>query len=288
LHTVCANGAFSSPAHAEEWRRKGTNALEQARALTPNAPHVLLEMGIRAARSGHWIEANDLFEQLTASYARYGMANQAWGSRGVFLLSVGRVREAIDALERARAQEPLAPAFAGFLSEAELAAGDLTAARAEIDRGLQLEGYRAWLVRLGFVVALTKDDRTEIEKQLVLMADGIPGVPLNRSLSLFLDAPAGAEAEIRKLASEATGSEKAALALWAAHYRKPDLSLELLAQAVPNLNEPSVLWQPLMSDVRRLPGFKDLVRRLGLVDYWRAHGWSDFCHPVQREDFACR
>jgi hypothetical protein len=95
--------------------------------------------------------------------------------------------------------------------------------------------------------------------------------------------------KIRKLASQATDPEKALLARWAAYYRKPELSLELLAEAVPNLSQPSVLWQPLMSDVRRLPEFKDLVRKLGLLDYyyWRAHGWSDFCHPLSHENFAC-
>jgi tetratricopeptide (TPR) repeat protein len=287
LHAVCTNGAFISPEHAEEWRRKGADALEQARALTPDSPHVLLETGIRAARSGHWLEANDIYEQLTDSYARYGMASQAWGPRGVFLLSVGRVREAIESLERARAQEPLAPTIAGFLSDAKLAAGDLTGAAAEIDRGLELEGLHAWLVGMRVVVALSRGDRAEIEQRLASMADGFPGVPLNRRVSQFLDAPVGVEQEIRKLASSATDSEKALLARWAAYYRKPELALELLTEAAPNLSLPSVLWQPLMRDVRRLPGFKDLVRKLGLVDYWRAHGWTDFCHPVDRDDFVC-
>jgi hypothetical protein len=40
--------------------------------------------------------------------------------------------------------------------------------------------------------------------------------------------------------------------------------------------------------MRQLPGFKDLVRDLGLVDYWRTSGkWSDFCHPVGEDDFEC-
>jgi hypothetical protein len=26
---------------------------------------------------------------------------------------------------------------------------------------------------------------------------------------------------------------------------------------------------------------------LGLVDYWRAKGWSEFCHPTSGDDFAC-
>jgi hypothetical protein len=33
--------------------------------------------------------------------------------------------------------------------------------------------------------------------------------------------------------------------------------------------------------------FKDLVQKLGLVDYWRTYGWPDFCHPSSCEDFVC-
>ena len=35
------------------------------------------------------------------------------------------------------------------------------------------------------------------------------------------------------------------------------------------------LWQPLLRDVRKLPAFKVFVHDLGLVEYWRADGWSD-------------
>jgi hypothetical protein len=30
-----------------------------------------------------------------------------------------------------------------------------------------------------------------------------------------------------------------------------------------------------------------VVRRIGLVDYWRARGWRDHCHPLGADDFAC-
>jgi hypothetical protein len=59
-----------------------------------------------------------------------------------------------------------------------------------------------------------------------------------------------------------------------------------LSEAAPYLSRPSVLWQPLMTDVRKLPAFRDIVQRLVLVDYWRSYGWADFCHSLSDPGFA--
>jgi hypothetical protein len=49
-----------------------------------------------------------------------------------------------------------------------------------------------------------------------------------------------------------------------------------------------LLWLAIHKDMRRLPGFKDLVRDLGLVDYWRTTGnWGQFCRPLGEDDFEC-
>jgi hypothetical protein len=48
------------------------------------------------------------------------------------------------------------------------------------------------------------------------------------------------------------------------------------------------IWRPIHKPMRLLPGFKDLVRELGLVDYWRTTGnWGDFCRPLGEGDFEC-
>jgi len=41
------------------------------------------------------------------------------------------------------------------------------------------------------------------------------------------------------------------------------------------------------ASVRNTERFKTLVRNAGMVDYWRARGWPDFCKPVGANDFAC-
>jgi len=44
---------------------------------------------------------------------------------------------------------------------------------------------------------------------------------------------------------------------------------------------------PLYAPLRKTERFKTLMRRAGLVAYWRARGWPDLCRPVGPDDFIC-
>ena len=45
--------------------------------------------------------------------------------------------------------------------------------------------------------------------------------------------------------------------------------------------------RPDFAPARRTERFKALMRKNGLVDYWRANGWPDLCHPTTGDDFIC-
>ncbi len=105
--------------------------------MTPDAPHVLLQLGIASARRGNFLETADLFQRLEKAYADLGMVGESTAPRGALLLAVGRIRAAIPALEKARSIDPLAPAYAQFLSRAYLANRDFRGANAEVARGLR-------------------------------------------------------------------------------------------------------------------------------------------------------
>jgi adenylate cyclase len=47
------------------------------------------------------------------------------------------------------------------------------------------------------------------------------------------------------------------------------------------------IWYPVMKDVRQLPRFKEYMKEIGLVDYWKRFGWPDLCRPVGDDDFVC-
>lgn len=46
-------------------------------------------------------------------------------------------------------------------------------------------------------------------------------------------------------------------------------------------------WFPVMHEVRQLPRFKSLIKKIGLVDYWNKFGWPDICHQLDGGDFKC-
>jgi TolB-like protein len=280
LSGTYGNAAFATPQRAAEWQRAAAESLERARQLTPEAPHVVLGLGIMATRRGDWLGGARFFQRLEEIHAERGMSAESAGPRGIFLLCVGRVREAIPALESARAHDPLAPAYAGFLSLAYTANGDYGVALGEIDRGLTLDGFREGLLGLGLSIALASRDRAEIDRRLAAITDIVPAAAIHRRLAKFLDQPKGVATEIRAIATTAADPEKVVLATWAAYFAEPQSALEIVAEVIARRAHPGALWHPLFADARRLPGFATLVGDLGMTDYWRVHGFGDFCKPA--------
>ena len=71
---------------------------------------------------------------------------------------------------------------------------------------------------------------------------------------------------------------------WTANlYGAPELALTFFNR----FPDEQAIWLPHYSAMRQLPGFKQVVRDLGLVDYWREFGWGEFCQPIADDDFEC-
>jgi TolB-like protein/Tfp pilus assembly protein PilF len=52
-------------------------------------------------------------------------------------------------------------------------------------------------------------------------------------------------------------------------------------------SSPQVLWASHFAAYRRSPQFKQFIRDIGVLDYWRAHGFPPQCRKLGAEDFAC-
>jgi TolB-like protein len=78
------------------------------------------------------------------------------------------------------------------------------------------------------------------------------------------------------------------IAILAAYFDDPELALAAKSNEVRYTpTRQGALWQPVMAEVRRLPGFKDLMHEINIVEYWREYGWPEACQPRGADDFIC-
>jgi TolB-like protein len=78
------------------------------------------------------------------------------------------------------------------------------------------------------------------------------------------------------------------IALLAAYFGDAEFALQTFEKDARYMSiRLQALWYPVMSVARRLPAFKDLVRDINLVEFWRASGWAEACQPLGGDDFSC-
>jgi hypothetical protein len=50
---------------------------------------------------------------------------------------------------------------------------------------------------------------------------------------------------------------------------------------------PEIVWHPSFAPVRKTETFKAYVRKMHVLDFWRAKGGPPQCHPATGDDFEC-
>ncbi|HVJ29801.1 MAG TPA: hypothetical protein VNA66_05770, partial [Gammaproteobacteria bacterium] len=288
LYCIHLDGSSVVPGRAEEYTRKAVEALEHARGLTPDAPFVRILSAREAMRRGDRLAAGAALDALPAGYWTADRYLTRDIFRGRTLIDAGFGKEAVDVLERARAADPFSPPAAMYLALAYAISGDSANAFATIDRGVELGFLVPILEGNAMLVALGTGDEDEIRRRVAALQPDAAGN--NDALVAHLGDPTAARAELRRIAATPAPPDyvrSVVMAHWAAYFGDPELALgELRNIAHAGLDE-AALWRPVLSEVRKLPGFKDLVRSEGLVDYWRAYGWPDVCRPTAGDDFEC-
>jgi hypothetical protein len=283
------------PGDTEIAAAKYEYARNRALELLPDSPMILGDQAFRAAAEGRWLEANTLYAKAygPASGNASRLDSNAYA---IFLIDSGRIREAVEYIERARMEHPKDRGLLENLAVAYAMTGDyqkgLEAARRarELQRG---PGAR----RLGIfsVAVLTSHDLELVEQWFGPASTDITEASLdklNAWARAYMEEPEEAKAILQREAAKLleTSASPTELATWANYYGVPDLALASFRQ-----EQKSAqfflrwhLWLPVSADMRKLPGFKDLMREFGLAEYWLESGeWPDFCGPLEDGDFIC-
>jgi DNA-binding winged helix-turn-helix (wHTH) protein/TolB-like protein/Flp pilus assembly protein TadD len=290
-------GAGESAAAA---RRGQENAIEQALRLIPDSPLVMEHLALMATADRRWSEAGDYYDAARLAWEKHFSGPYANAVYADFLILVGRIDDAIVHLEQARQVNPLDPDIARLLALAYGSSGDADAAREQLQSPLLGQSRSASILSRsprggspttsGYtLIALASRDPAlisshfgTIPESAVDFDDGMSPWALSR-----LDEPELAREILRSRAPQLQGP---AAATWANFFGDPELALSIYQGVPPGVQALLAfhLWSPDYSEMRKLPGFKDLVTELGLVDYWReTDNWSDFCRPIGPDEFMC-
>jgi TolB-like protein/DNA-binding SARP family transcriptional activator/Flp pilus assembly protein TadD len=272
----------SENAPAEELRRirvdyalKRSAAARRALELDPNSP----DANWALAMSHVSAETLPLREELLAKALALDPNNaDILTSYSTLLLRVGRLKDALPIRQQAVALEPFVPVYTGNLGEALWLNGQNEAALAVLKSGPRGNSRSAEIARVYASMGRFGDAADQV---LELPEALYPRELVADASRLLRTAPANAAApdSLPRLAS---------LGFVYLYIGAPMRALEFHEE----LGETGgggtlLLWHSSYAPLRKTERFKALMRKVGLVDYWRAKGWPEFCHPTTGDDFVC-
>jgi hypothetical protein len=242
-----------------------------------------------------WHAADAAFRRAQA-LAPPGESNAAILS-AQFFAGVGCSAEAVRVLQAARSADPLSMDVSQWLQMFLDIAGRSSEAQAEYERSKGLaKSHRDVREHQALQRIWDSGDEALIKAQArrFLNTQATPLLAVREALQV-LDQPAVALSLIRRAFDEPANQDPSRMMIlswYAAHFGDNALALNGLHRGFVDMNGGVYLasiWYPVLTEVRTAPGFKDLLRDLGLVDYWRSTGnWGEFARPVGSEDFECR
>jgi hypothetical protein len=247
-------------------RKAARDAAREANRLEPTLPQAHLELAFKAVERMQWMQAEREFAKASGD---------EMGQYAYLPFNTGHIKRAHNLFSSAKASD----SHNANLFMALIVTNDILGSTRKA-----LNLYRKG--RRQFTNWTAGDFNT------LVMLWGHPGLndALARSLArripgpvfavvnrLYGSPPAVMQTALKRLfanPSLANPINHMAIAAAAAKFGDPKLALRALRKAcvaVPLYSHK--FWQPLFSQVRKLPGFKTFMRKRGFLAYWRRYGW---------------
>jgi TolB-like protein/DNA-binding SARP family transcriptional activator len=262
---------------ADKWLPKSEAAAKRAIALDPNLPASYTSLGLTMAARSDFVEADRL---LAKALTLDPLDPEALHTHANLLVAVGHTKEALATRRHLMGLEPFVLMYTSTIpdllwinGDVETAISNMTVTRSPVDLSYLAKIYAGQGRRADALNTLNEIPAQTYPKGLLQTAvrlmdahdadtSSLRSIRLPRRLN-FVYITAGAPEQALDL------FERDA----AAGYISPNLMVDL--------------WTPIYASVRKTERFKAFARNAGLVDYWRAKGWPDFCHATTADDFAC-
>jgi TolB-like protein len=206
--------------------------------------------------------------------------------------ALGRIEEGVRLWEAARSVDPLSILVTSVLGQWYLITGRTDDSRGEYERTQDLAGAREVLEQTALFRIWDLGNVEATRAQFLRLLDvQITPLPFLTKVMELLDRPNDALGVLRQAFSDSAnqdGTRMAHVGWYAALLGDADLAVQALRKAVLEIGSlPAfTIWYPFLRQTRQTPAFKELIRDLGIYDYWRASGnWGDFARPLGDDDF---
>jgi TolB-like protein/tetratricopeptide (TPR) repeat protein len=280
-----------SPGTSAQAREEFDRAVERALAIAPNLWATQGVHGTHEAVRKNWDAAERAYRKgLELAPPSEGRPSI---SLALMLAGVGRTGEAISLLRFVLTAEPLSILASQQLQSILTVGGRYEEADVEYRRSLDLPGNREGSEHAALIRAWVRGmPAAQIKEQMRrFLAHGVVNMPVQTELLELLDQPATARARLRQAYDDVAyqdSTRQFKIALWAAQFDDIDLALAAARRAFIDLRGTLiyVLWLPTFRNARKDPRFKELLRDLRIVEYWReGKNWGDFARPLGADDF---
>jgi len=257
---------------------KAEAASQRAIRLDPGLADGYASLGRLQVRRGKLILAEEAYLEALALDPNSPDALQLYGN---LLAEVGHLKEALSTMERLRAIEPFVPILNLNAAVVMWLNGQDDAAIGIMEA---LPPVAARQVDISQIFASMGRNREAADQALRMPAQTFfPGI-VEEAANLLRNAPA------RNISPKAN-SRLGRLGFAYLYTNTPVRALEFheagmdagFAIAITTAE----LWHPSYAQLRKTERFKNLVRKAGIVDYWRSRGWPDLCRPMGLDDFVC-
>jgi len=232
-----------------------------------------------------WVGASQSYQQ-GVNLARSNGARMSFQS-ATFIEVFGNLEETVRRLEVLGEIDPLNPDTSTFLRNALSVMGRYEEARTASERlgtpfapdGINFPWFMA---------------RGETDAVRAWLAQAPAGSMGNRLSSVFnsREATLALIGEFQEEPGFKSRPSLVNVAFWAAYYEDTDLAVALLREAflTDGWGNYFLIWHDVFSATRQTPEFRQFMRDLGFVDFWRQTGeWGDYCKPLAGgDDFECQ
>lgn len=261
------------------------NSAARAIELDPKYAPGYTALGYARVGDNHWAEADSAFQKALAldpddpdTLHLYSLS----------LVEEGRLKQALQMRTTLHKLEPFVPIYNVYTAVVMLLNGDNKGAAALLEPlppdgavGAQRNEYLAFAYATQGRYALAADTILKITPNLTYISTS----DARLAADIIRKAPVRIEAGAQSLASL---NELGFVYFFVgAPERFLDMPERLLEAHLTGARVSWLIFDPSLSAVHKSGRFKALMRNEGLIDYWRAHGWPDFCHPTNGDDFVC-